>query len=41
MPRDDFYLVEIVEAPDFVTEWLEAVAINAWATNELLQSAGL
>lgn len=41
MPRDEQYLVEIVEAAGTITRWLTGVDADAWAANDMMQSAVL
>lgn len=41
MPRDDLYLLEIIEAADRIVTWLTDVTIERWIEDELLRSAVL
>lgn len=41
MPRDDLYLLEIIEATDHVRAFLAGVDDDVWADSELLRSAVL
>ncbi len=41
MPRDEQYLVEIVEASGDIGRWLTGVDTDGWAADDILQSAVL
>ncbi len=39
MPRDDQYLLEMVEAADRIGSWLTDVSVDVWADDEKLRRA--
>lgn len=39
MPRDDLYLLEMVEAADRIGSWLADVSVDVWADDEKLRRA--
>lgn len=41
MPRDNLYLVEIVEAIDRISRWLSKVDANGWNDDDMLRAAVL
>lgn len=41
MPRDNLYLVEIVEAIDRISRWLSKVDANRWNDDDMLRAAVL
>lgn len=41
MPRNDLYLVEMIEACRYVGAFLDGVDLDSWAGSELVRSAVL
>ncbi|MGH3941897.1 MAG: HepT-like ribonuclease domain-containing protein [Pseudonocardiaceae bacterium] len=41
MPRDNLYLVEIVEAIDRISRWLSKIDVDEWTNDDMLRAAVL